>query len=288
MRRKTHVRFWNGGGRSDASSHRNKFIQPDSAVQLQFGSSRTIESLGDDARAWQEGKWDDIVVPNPQFLNRYAYVANNPLRARDPDGHFAWFLIPVIGGLIGGVANAAPVLLSNPGGSDKVSKLPIAFGKGFGAGSVGTLAGLAGGAVAIALGATEAIAEVIGGASSGLMANTLLNGMNREPLGDNWALVTGTGGILGVAGRSLAILEADAMLAGKPYLRQTGVGAVIWRKHTTLEDLVSIKGEAWQDWLSTLSGTILIEARLHRIQPSTPTNVRSKLTSPDFNSGPGW
>jgi len=47
------------------------------------------------------GRWisADTVVPepgNPQALNHYAYVYNNPLRYTDPSGHFPWLLIPVL------------------------------------------------------------------------------------------------------------------------------------------------------------------------------------------------
>jgi hypothetical protein len=38
---------------------------------------------------------------NPQALNRYAYVYNNPLKYTDPSGHFAWFVAVPVGALIG-------------------------------------------------------------------------------------------------------------------------------------------------------------------------------------------
>ncbi|MBA3945256.1 MAG: hypothetical protein H0X37_11920 [Herpetosiphonaceae bacterium] len=37
---------------------------------------------------------------NPQALNRYSYVLNNPLRYTDPTGHFIWW---AVGAIIGGV-----------------------------------------------------------------------------------------------------------------------------------------------------------------------------------------
>lgn len=47
---------------------------------------------------------------DPQSLNRYGYVRNNPVSFVDPDGHF-WFLAPIIGaaifsGVTGGAINA--------------------------------------------------------------------------------------------------------------------------------------------------------------------------------------
>jgi hypothetical protein len=38
---------------------------------------------------------------NPQALNRYAYVYNNPLKYTDPSGHFTWFVAVPVGALIG-------------------------------------------------------------------------------------------------------------------------------------------------------------------------------------------
>ncbi len=38
------------------------------------------------ARRKRLGRWNSIQLVNPQDLNRYAYVANNPLRYYDPDG----------------------------------------------------------------------------------------------------------------------------------------------------------------------------------------------------------
>jgi RHS repeat-associated protein len=41
---------------------------------------------------------------NPQALNRYTYVLNNPLRYTDPTGHVAWW---VAGGMLGGASSFA-------------------------------------------------------------------------------------------------------------------------------------------------------------------------------------
>ncbi|MBI5123084.1 RHS repeat-associated core domain-containing protein, partial [Candidatus Roizmanbacteria bacterium] len=57
---------------------------------------------------------DDIIpdLYNPQTLNRYSYVNNNPLKYTDPSGH---------GGVIGGILN---ILTKIPGVSSLIAKIP--------------------------------------------------------------------------------------------------------------------------------------------------------------------
>ncbi|MFO8011463.1 MAG: RHS repeat-associated core domain-containing protein [Dehalococcoidia bacterium] len=44
---------------------------------------------------------------NPQFLNRYSYVLNNPLKYTDPSGNLVWFAPILIGMAIGASTSAA-------------------------------------------------------------------------------------------------------------------------------------------------------------------------------------
>jgi len=50
---------------------------------------------------------DEEFRRDPQFLNRYAYVQNNPVMYTDPSGRFTWRVWLAIGGAItGGIYNA--------------------------------------------------------------------------------------------------------------------------------------------------------------------------------------
>ncbi len=54
----------------------------------------------------------DTIVPelgNPQALNRYSYVLNNPLRYNDPSGHCPWCIGAAVGALVGAAVGAAAV-----------------------------------------------------------------------------------------------------------------------------------------------------------------------------------
>jgi RHS repeat-associated protein len=61
---------------------------------------------------------DDIIqnVYNPQDLNRYSYVRNNPLRYTDPSGHALWIPAAIVvgGGLVGGYDAYSEFVYANP------------------------------------------------------------------------------------------------------------------------------------------------------------------------------
>ena len=74
---------------------------------------------------------DDIIqnIYNPQSLNRYSYVLNNPLRYTDPTGHCVGFLTPFCGQItsfatriIQPVSNMLSKIITNPNTS-KVTQL---------------------------------------------------------------------------------------------------------------------------------------------------------------------
>jgi hypothetical protein len=76
----------------------NRAMQNDRIAQA--GANQT-----DDKQVLPQKSWDS------QAHNRYAYSYNNPLKHTDPGGHVA-FLVPVVTGLIGGVAGAAGTFIA--------------------------------------------------------------------------------------------------------------------------------------------------------------------------------
>jgi len=70
---------------------------------------------------------------NPQQLNRYSYVLNNPVKSVDPTGHCPM----CIGALIGGGIDLAVQLVSNGGNVEKVNWVQVGVSAAVGATGVG-------------------------------------------------------------------------------------------------------------------------------------------------------
>ncbi len=65
--------------------------------------------------------------------NLYAYGSGDPVNNVDPDGRLAWFLAPIIGGVIGGGIDLATQLIGNGGRFDCVSWGSVGLSAGLGA-----------------------------------------------------------------------------------------------------------------------------------------------------------
>jgi hypothetical protein len=156
-----------------------------------------------------------------QNFNRYAYAMNNPLIYTDPNGEF-WWLIPVIGAVIGGVVNWAfnGCRFDAKGlGYFGVGALAGALGAGVGAGisSMLPVAGTASGGFAAGFlgtsAATTATSSFVSGALIGGgagLASGFTTGFGNDLLqGGSFGHALGQGGIYGAIG-----LGSGALIGG--------------------------------------------------------------------------
>jgi len=150
----------------------------------------------------------DPLVPepgNPQALNRYAYVNNNPLRYNDPTGHCPWCIAIGVGALIGaGVTYGFQVAANISQNGLTVQAFTdvnwAVVGGGAVAGAVGVATfGLGTAVMGTSLGATVA-AGAISGAVSGQAARATENVLSGQEL------TAGLGNPLDIA--------ADAVVGG--------------------------------------------------------------------------
>ncbi|MFH0971271.1 MAG: toxin TcdB middle/N-terminal domain-containing protein [Candidatus Micrarchaeota archaeon] len=125
----------------------------------------------------------DTLLPdpyNPQMLNRYSYVVNNPYKYKDDSGHFITLPAAVVGavagGIIGGGLSLGAQLISNGGNINQVSWSDV--GKSAAVGAVaGGVAGLTAGA--------SLLATVGSGVVSGRAAQVADNALSGQSLDKN-------------------------------------------------------------------------------------------------------
>ncbi len=150
----------------------------------------------------------DSIAPapaNPQTLNRYSYVGNNPIIYTDPSGHCWWDACIVEGAIIGAVIGG--VMSAVTGGNVLEGMLTGAISGAFfgGAGSIIESAGLEG-VVAAKVGVHTA-------------AGAISSGINVGISGGNVGLGALTGGIAGglgaFAGGYLENLDYPTQVAGR-------------------------------------------------------------------------
>jgi RHS repeat-associated protein len=119
---------------------------------------------------------DDIIQDpyNPQDLNRYSYVRNNPLRYTDPSGHIAWVPIIIIGAgaAYGGTEAVASYELENPNAPWQQKLVVGAVGTATGA--LTTTAALYGSSAVVAT-------AVVGGTLSGAQ-QMFTNAVSGKPV----------------------------------------------------------------------------------------------------------
>ena len=142
-------------------------------------------------------------IYNPQSLNRYSYVLNNPYKYTDPEGHNPLLFGMAIGGLFG---TAFDMIYQIYHGASM-------FDGSMDWGSVGTSAligsgaGLAGGA-GWAAGGTGLLAGELAGVASGVTGQVLTNAGSGQSITENVGMAggigAGVGGALGVGGKLIS------------------------------------------------------------------------------------
>jgi RHS repeat-associated protein len=116
----------------------------------------------------------DPLVPepgNPQALNRYAYVYNNPLRYTDPSGHCPWCITIGLGALIGAGVNYGVQVAANISQNGlTVQAFTHVNWAAVGAGAVAGAVGVATFGVGTAVLGTSLAGMMAAGAASGAVA----------------------------------------------------------------------------------------------------------------------
>lgn len=211
-----------------------RFLQPDSLVQadaknptpylalaVSYANPKMLEQWNQLQRARLQAEAQPLGTPtvlDPQFLNRYSYVRNNPLAFVDPDGNLAWFVAPLVGGaLIGGTISTAGYLLAARLTGHEVTAGGVvgAFASGAVAGAVSVfatplagsalkLAGMAATNTALTAGAAAvnaaggATAYLAGGAVENVVNQAIGEGVTFKPALGGAALNAVTAGVLNI------------------------------------------------------------------------------------------
>jgi RHS repeat-associated protein len=170
----------------------------------------------------------DPIVPepgNPQALNRYAYVYNNPLRYTDPTGHCPWCIAIGFGVLIGaGVSYGVQVAANISQNGLTVQAFTHVNWAAVGAGAVAGAVGVATFGVGTAVLGTSLAGMMAAGAASGAVAgqaaiateNVLSGREITEGLGhpSDIARDAVAGAVLAGVGRSIDIALIRARYPG--------------------------------------------------------------------------
>jgi RHS repeat-associated protein len=141
---------------------------------------------------------ESAIMELPQTWNRYSYVYNRPLFARDPDGRCPPCIGAVVGGLIEGGWNLGTQLVNNGGSLGKVNWNEVGANAAGGA-VTGAIVGATGGGSLI----VEAVAGAGGNVAGGMITNMA---QGKELTMEDVATDAVTGFVGGAAGHLAAEL----------------------------------------------------------------------------------
>ena len=193
---------------------------PAHALTVSYANPGILNRLNEQNRSLPRTDSRGAPAPtDPQFLNRYNYVRNNPLTRIDPGGNLAWFVAPLVGGaLIGGTISTLGYLAAAHVSGQEVTAGGVAgaFASGAVAGVVSVFATpLAGSALKLAgmaatntaLTAGAAAVNAAGGATAYLAGGAVENTVNQA---------TGAGATFkpSVGGAALNAVTAGALSVG--------------------------------------------------------------------------
>ena len=179
-----------------------------------FGARYFASNMG----RWMSPDWADKPedVPysdleNPQSLNLYGYVGNNPLSRADKDSHCYPVCTAIVGGLIGAGVNVGITYFTNPNATR--ADYAGAAASGF---ITGAVAGVTGGASLGAQVGVNAVANVVGGVVERSISSGHLDVGTKTDIAKD-AAIGAAGPLLSAAGGKLAkaISGKDAEALGK-------------------------------------------------------------------------
>jgi RHS repeat-associated protein len=185
-------------------------------------------------------------ITNPQSINKYTYVYNNPLNHIDPDGHCGLPCAVLAGGAVGGLIGGAGEIIGQKLAGQKRINWRAVWGSTVQGAGTGAAAVLTGGKSLLIQSSAVAGANVVGG-----MANR------------------------GIRGQSL-----EGVLSPKSVLGDAAFGAAGGALGAKAEDLVKAYGAALNRMISTpgaLSAADAAEAASHAAFVTANTKLIAKL-----------
>ncbi len=278
-----------------------RFVSADTVVQtnskqpapfllltVSYANSKVLGLWNDSHRETRrlQPQTSNTQTSDPQFLNRYSYIRNNPLAGADPGGNLAWFIAPLVGGaLIGGTISTAAYLVAAHLTGQEITAGGVAgaFASGAVAGAVSVfatplagsalkIAGMAATNTALTAGAAAvnaaggATAYLAGGAVENIVNTTTGTGITFQPSLGGAAFNAATAGLLSVGlGKAFPVSnstmrtlnQAKCFMPGRHNVEKIWQSRLIagnarnlyWRQTAVSVGVGSVSGTSYQNLL---------------------------------------